>query len=178
MVSFSTTSNTGPGLSSSAWQLWCEGAWNCASALTPSQRSACSAEGNRAFRSTRLARAAGAADLCFLKQTSPERGFPGGSACTRQRVSSVCHRPLPYCFTPFRRANRSHELRWVGLAVCTQQRCCLRRLKLSCDLLHLQARRAVRAGTIALRPGGALHITYTGCTRERSDSPCQARRLK
>lgn len=153
MVSFSTTSNTGPGLSSSAWQLWCEGAWNCASASTSVQRSA---EGNRAFRSTRLARAAGAADRCFLKQTSPERGFPGRSACTRQRVSSVCHRPLPCCFTPFRRANRSHELRWVGLAVCSQQRCCLRCLNLSCDLPHLQA--AVRDGTMAIEAPELYYI--------------------
>lgn len=171
MVSFSTTSNTGPGLSSSAWQL-CEGGWNYASALTTSQRSA---EGNRAFRSTRLARAAGAADRCFLKQTSPERGFPGRSACTRQRVSSVCHRPLPCCFTPFRRANRSQELRWVGLAVCTQQRCCLRRLNLSCDLPHLQTWPPVRDGTMAVRPGGACNAP---AARERSDSPLQARRLK
>lgn len=48
--------------------------------------------------------------LSCLNHTSLERGLPGRSACTRQLASSVCHPPLPCCFTPFRRANRSQKL--------------------------------------------------------------------
>ena len=44
--------------------------------LCSAPRMAAELSGLRAqLRSTRLARAAGAADRCYLKQTSPERGF-------------------------------------------------------------------------------------------------------
>lgn len=191
MVSFSTTSNTGPGLSSSAWQRSqrtqpsCEGAPALLAARCQLPAASCSASSLSATlraparastpRSTRLARAAGAAavaaaagaaDRCFLKQTSPECGLPLRSACTRQRASSDCRRPLPCCFTPLRRANRSQ-----ARASCVQQQRGPAKWTVYSALLRCQASPPLRCidsrrhGRVELL--GALHMP----AREGSDSP-------
>lgn len=108
MVSFSTTSSTGPGLTSSAWQRWCEGAWNGPHAVPSSMPSVCTYTGTPALQRTtdgsRALRAQGSAQIheagsrsrssrsLLLETDVTGARLPLRSACTRQRVSSVCHR--------------------------------------------------------------------------------------
>lgn len=172
MVSFSTTSKTGPGLSKSAWQL---GAKRLELSVCSDRHAV--PHGRQpsiycAYIHEAASRSSSSSRSLFLSRR--HRSAASRSACTRQRVSSVCHGPRLSCFTTFRRANRSQELR-LYRASCVSPAVLLSaasKFKLrSSSPPNLLYKYEMAHCQLLQAPGVALQ---TPPAREHSDSPQRA----